>query len=58
MATIDKNAQILFKEYGRLSSVNLSLQFWTEAMASAVMMRQIYEYQVGGYSTKTGRLLA
>ena len=36
MATIDKNAQTLLKEYGRLSSVNLSRNSKTEVMASAV----------------------
>ena len=33
---IDKNAQTLLKEYGRLSSVNLSRNSKTEVMASAV----------------------
>ena len=36
MATIDKNAQTLLKEYGRLSSVNLPRNSKTEVMASAV----------------------
>jgi len=36
MATIDKNAQTLLNEYGRLSSVNLARNSKTEVMASAV----------------------
>ncbi len=41
MATIDKNAQTLLKEYGRLSSVNLSVILSLRLWLQLLRMRQI-----------------
>ena len=50
MATIDKNAQTLLNEYGRLNSDTFERNSKTEVMASAVKRcYKLNEHQIGCY---------